>query len=71
MPNEPCLSELPDFVPAGIPGTADYGKAAAGAIARANPDAVRDVVNAIARLAHQQHTTQPDAVPEKAAVNHA
>lgn len=70
MPNEPRLSELPDFIPAGVFGTPDYGKAAAVAIAKNS--AAQDFVNFLARLATQTQPT-PSAAPMLAeqAANHA
>lgn len=65
MPNEPCLSELPDFIPFGDPNSPDYCKAAAAAIARANPSGVQDCMNFLARLAAQQKEAGAQSEPPK------
>ena len=70
MLNEPCLSELPDFIPAGVFGTPNYGKAAGNALAK--NAAVEEFVNFLARLTTpHQHTSVAAPGREKAAGSHA
>jgi len=69
MPNQPRLSELPDFLPAAAPGTPAFDRLVFGTFsdAEANADCIRRLAQRLATT--QQHTPATSPVLVKAAAN--